>query len=857
MRKTREQDLLVSSYDHGGWVAWGWWRSWDGLGGLKYCIERSVKRLDRFPKLKWGFHIEGATWDWALENDPSFVARFKTWVQEDYVGRISLSSGGYGQPLSCMIGEESNVRQLVYDREAYDRLGCRVNIYMQNEHGFFPQMPQLLRGVGIDKSVLRTVWGMYGICPEIDGSKIRWRSPDGSWVEAIPTYRGENRGIGKNTWDTRIMLGMEGVIDLEPFRRHYLDQGIRYPFAIRIDDYHLPVEINNKIRTGGFELLCESSNRPGIRWVTAEDAFAEIPLEDMSFDTTIDDYLLQMPWGYHGNIYWNLNRQAECRLLTAERLAAVNAIQGGAGWEETLRRGWRQLLIAQHHDVMICGASGGGEYGRTMLDVARRLFGDAIDAANAVIKANLRCTLFSVAKANGARLVLTCNPLNWSRRAVATFDVKSERDRLPLGFRLSQDGRPVEHQMLKTEVLAGGTLSYTTLAVPVDQGPQSYALLNLDFVYEPGETAEGANPRAPTIVEGASDIRISTPWGEVRIDRRTGDYLVLDAHGQPLLVPGARNGRLSATIDDREHLSIPEVVTIQGRGPLMVLVRTRGKIGPLPYDTEAVIYRDRPRLDFRTTVEVHGQAIGSTSVPAEWTGKQESVTQTGKLMVGFTPALDAPLKVMQDYPFMVAETQSRIINSGCWVDVSDAGRGMTLANRGTMGYAWDGSCLSNILLYSGRYSHGEHQAYLDGEYPLEYGLIFHQGDYRAGHAHRLGLEYNFPVTALADLQRNDVPRAQAAFQIADGNVSLVEAETGEPCSNLIVSAMYTHKGLPYLRVYDYLGVASTTIRATLGKRHVKLIPVNLLHEEQGAAAESATITAYQIATFRMLVDEVA
>lgn len=841
---------MVCSYDHGGYVAWGWWRSWDGMGGLKYCIQRSVERLDRFPRLKWGFHIEGATWDWALENDPAFVEEFKNWVTKKYAGRISLSSGGYGQPLSCAIGEESNVRQLVYDREAYDRLGIRVHVYMQNEHGFFPQMPQLLKGVGIDKAVLRTVWGMYGICPEINASKIRWRSPDGSWVEAIPTYLNENRGIGKNTWDTRIMLGMEGVIDLEPFRRYYLDQGIRYPFAIRIDDYHLPVEINNKIKTGGFELLCDSSNKPGFRWVTAEDAFAEIPLEDVDFDTTIDDYLLQMPWGYHGNVYWNMNRQAECRLLTAERLAAVNLILGGAAWEETLRRAWRQLLFAQHHDVMICGASGGGEYGRTMLDVAKRLYGEAIDAADAVIKANLRSILFSMAANSAARLVLAYNPLNWSRRVMATFEVKSERDRLPLGFKFSQNGRPIEYQVLKTEILAGGTLSYTTLAVPLDLGPQSFARLNLDFVYEATEAAE---PQMLPIVEDAREIRITTLWGEVRIERGTGEYLVDDAQGRPLLTPGTRNGLLKATIDDEPHLSVPENITVESRGPLMALVRTAGKIGPLPYVTEAVIYRDQPRLDFRTTVEVHGQTIGSTNVPAEWNGKQESVTQTGKLMVGFTPALAGPAKVMQDFPFMAAETRNRIINAGCWVDIADAQRGMTLANRGTMGYTWDGSCLSNILLYSGRYSHGEHQAYLDGEYPLEYGVFFHQGDYRTGQAHRLGLEYNIPVAAIADLQRNDMSLTGKTLQAADGNLSLVEAQTGANCPNLIVSAMYTHHGLPYLRVYDYLGVASTTVRATMGNRPVKFIMVNLLHEEQGGPAEVAKIAAYQIATFRLVI----
>ena len=310
-----------------------------------------------------------------------------------YAGRISLSSGGYGQPLSCTIGEEANVRHLVYDREVYDRLGYRVNIYMQNEHGFFPQMPQLLRGVGIDKAILRTVWGMYGICPEIDASKVRWRSPDGSWVEAIPTYVGGNRGLGKNAWDTRIIIGLEGPIDFEPFRRYCLDRGIRYPVAVRIDDYPLPYEHDG---SGGFSRLCSFSDKPGYRWVTGEEAFAEIPLDNVTLDTTIDDYPIQMPWGYLGNIFWNLSRRAETALLTAERLAAINAIHNGASWEDMLATSLEASpdRATPRHQYLR-----GFERGR-IRRVARRcgaaLLRRSHRAADTVIKANLRAMLFAV-----------------------------------------------------------------------------------------------------------------------------------------------------------------------------------------------------------------------------------------------------------------------------------------------------------------------------------------------------------------------------------------------------------------------------------------------------------------------------
>ena len=62
-----------------------------------------------------------------------------------------------------------------------------------------------------------------------------------------------------------------------------------------------------------------------------------------------------MPWGYCGNEIWNLSRQAEVEVLTAERLAAMELLLGGTTREPGLERAWKNLLVGQHHDIQICG----------------------------------------------------------------------------------------------------------------------------------------------------------------------------------------------------------------------------------------------------------------------------------------------------------------------------------------------------------------------------------------------------------------------------------------------------------------------------------------------------------------------
>ncbi len=837
-----EPILRICSYDHGGYVAWGWWKGWDGPGGLKDYMRRSIARLDKFPKLKWGFHIEGATWDWVVENDPAFVAEFKDWVSNKYAGRISLSSGGYGQPLSCTIGEESNIRHLTYDRTAYERIGYRINIYMQNEHGFFPQLPQILRQVGIDKAILRTVWGMYGIPPEINASKVRWRSPEGSWVETIPTYIGENRGLGKNTWDTRIIIGLEGYIDFEPFRKHYLEQGVRYPIAVRIDDYPLPRDEDG---SGGFNRLCSYSDMPGYRWVTGEEAFEEIPAEDAFLDTVIDDYPIQMPWGFQGNIFWNLSRQAENAILTAERLAALNSMAKGAHWEETFDRAWKKLLIAQHHDVNICGVSSGGEYGELMLDVAKDFYGEAISLANAAATASFKALLSNFYSRNSDRVIAVYNPTNWTRNSVVTFRVKSEKQRLPKGFRVSCDGEILEHQVIETEIKPGGYISQTTLAVSVNMDPLSFKLLNLDFVYEDLDPEKGMKT-----YETDYETVIVTNWGKIAINKVTGECMAYDSEGGELLVPDKGNGTFTACVNDRFCSSVPDMITVKINGPLVSVIHITGKTGSIKFNEEVTVFRDDPRLDFKTTFEVHGETIGETSIPSEWDGKDEPVVQEKKLTVHFTPSLKGNISVAQDFPFSVGETHNEKINAGCWVDASDESRGITIANHGTMGYIWNGQTMSNILLYSGKYSWGEVQAFLDGSYTLEYSVSFHKGTWKIGKAHKLGISYNLPVIGISGSPRGG-KLSPENFRIA-----INDPATGANCPNMILSALYTRDNRKYIRLYEYLGEAVTKIQVRLAGRVIKITPVNLLHQDISEAAETAEIPAYGIRTFRLTADDI-
>ncbi|MBF6589822.1 MAG: hypothetical protein IVW57_04730 [Ktedonobacterales bacterium] len=134
-----------------------------------------------------------------LEGDPSF--RFfmldgQTVVLEDYLairpenaGRLqALAHAGrlqvgpwYLQPDEFLVGGESLIRNLQIGMRMAEPYGGAMPVgYVPDTFGHIAQLPQILRGFGLDNAVL---W--RGVGPEIEQSAFRWAAPDGTDVLVI------------------------------------------------------------------------------------------------------------------------------------------------------------------------------------------------------------------------------------------------------------------------------------------------------------------------------------------------------------------------------------------------------------------------------------------------------------------------------------------------------------------------------------------------------------------------------------------------------------------------------------------------------------------------------------------------
>ncbi|MCX6022603.1 MAG: hypothetical protein NTZ05_12905 [Chloroflexi bacterium] len=122
------------------------------------------------------FHFDGhsAVIDDHLEMHPEDEERVRAQVQ---AGRL-LMGPWYILPDEFLVSGESLVRNLLLGRRIARRFGEPMPVgYLPDQFGHVGQIPQILRGFGLDSAV---IW--RGVADPVDGSELWWEAPDGSGV---------------------------------------------------------------------------------------------------------------------------------------------------------------------------------------------------------------------------------------------------------------------------------------------------------------------------------------------------------------------------------------------------------------------------------------------------------------------------------------------------------------------------------------------------------------------------------------------------------------------------------------------------------------------------------------------------
>jgi len=794
--------LYLLTYDHGGMVLWGRDQFLEGL-------RNATAWLDRYPGFKIGLDNEAYTYDYLAEHEPQILDEIRADLKK-YAGRFGIGTCTYGQPLSQFINEESNVRQIGYALEADRRLlGSAPTVYLMSEHANHSQIPQLLAGFGFTGSIMRTHFMMYGYNPTFNVATGWWVGADGSRIPTVPTYEGEGAEFGRTTVDNWILTRFpspDSKMSPEEFRAKFA--AISPLLASRADDTKLRRE----------ELVKRYEGRPGYRWILLEELFPAFPKPIQELKTGPNDFHVRMPWGYCGNEIWNLSRRAEVAVLTAERLAAIERLLGGADREKEIRAAWKNLLVAQHHDIQICG----------LLPDARKFLPASIAASDRVTSASLRYVA-SQMKSEGAAQLTVFNPLSWPRKEWVETGVALPR-RAATAMAVKSGEQAVPAAALSANRYSDGSIQEARLAFAAEVPALGFAAYSLV------RTSETAAQRPAGIELDTATLRVTTPHLDVRLNPEGGIASIVDRRsGAAILKPGPRGGFFAGRIDGKDCESKGAWVVEPARGGApWAVARESGLIGGIPYRFEMIVRADAPRLDCKATFHFEGQKIGRLSNDKR--DNKSGFVHEEKLRFKLFPAVGEGAIGVRDLPFVVAETPDRYVEGNYWTALSDGKVGVAVFNRGTMGSVRESDGAFSVpLAHAMYYVWGTRM--LNGDFSYEFAIYPFTGDWRKADLHRRALEYNFPVVSVCGAS-------------GDGRLGNRVSLLDIPSSDVILSAFYSEGGKTYVRMYEHQG-RDTKAAINYLPGPARLTEVNLAGSELGPAQQPMALRPWQIRTVRI------
>lgn len=792
--------MYLITYDHGGIVPWG-------VDHFKTYLHTAVDWLDRYPNFKIGLDNEAYAYDYMNRYDTLLLEEVRGYLKK-YKGRFGIGSSTYGQPLSQFISGESNIRQIGYAIETEESLfQYSPTVYLMSEHAMHSQIPQILKGFGFSGAIMRTHFMMYGYNPTFNSAIGWWIGMDGSRISTIPTYKGEGNGFGWVTEDNYILTrypGPECNEPLEAFRKKF--SHINPLLATRADDSGLRQE----------GLVKEYENKPGYKWILADEIFPNFPAPHDEFLTLPNDFHARMPWGYCGNEIWNRSRKAEVNVLTAERLAAMESLAGGENHEDKIHESWENLLIAQHHDIQICG----------LVNESRKYLSASINLSDGIINASMK---YVSSKMEGGDLaqITVFNPLSWTRKEYVETTINVPNN---VRFEIKKGNQLIPYEILSSVNNAGKDSTKTKLLIPVEIPALTFYSFSIVRSDQQQVTSE-------SIRFDKKNLQVTTPFWIINlkkeggilslVSRSTGTQLFMTEKGRSAYFAGVINGQPIESVGSWDLDSI--LITNN-----QLILHEDGTIGAIPYRLEMKLTGFSPRIDFAAGFQFNYEKIGRLS-----NNKNESASaflHEKKLRFKIFPATGIGTTGIRDLPFAIAETEEKYIDGNYWSALADGHTGMAFFNKGNMGSVRepDGG-FSIPLAYSMYYCWNT--VILKGGFSYEFSLYPFEGNWKEADIHKKALEYNFPfISLLSEKGNGSLANQFQPFRISS--------------SDVILSALYTKNGIPFVRFYESGGLKGVmNLNCNIGS--CKYTEVDFRGNEIGKKNQNLVFNPWQIKTLKL------
>ena len=751
------------------------WQYPEGLQEVKATFRSALDRMREFPEFQF-VASSAAYYEWIERNDPAMFEEIRSRVAE---GRWQLVGGWWVEPDLNIPSGESLVRQGLHGQLYFrSRFGRMASVgYNPDAFGHPGSLPQLLRKQRLPRYVfMRPMPNEKGLPARTflweadDGSRVlafripfEYCTPDGdieSHIRRCAAEFPDGTGAAMCFYGVGNHGGGPTVAHLATIRRLAAD-------------------------ADGFDVAFSG----------AEEFFSAVESRSDPLPVVHDELQHHAPGCYaaHSGVKgWN--RRAEAALLTAEKLAAVAASEGGPPYPgEELRQGWRMLLFHQFHDVLA----------GTSLESAYEDARDAIGEATAVAGRALWNAAVGLAwkiaipSGDGSTPITVFNPHGWRSET----NVELETDGLAAATHVV-DEAGLEHPLQTVASLA--TVGANRRRVLFDAvlpplGWRVYRAVKKD----PAMATATASATPPFAAGRRWRLEFDGETGWVRSLRDLVEdcEVLADPRGGRLVAlddPTDTWGHELVRLDGREREMDLERIEVVEEGPVRATLRTVHRLGASRVTQDfGVPAGDRP-ITVRVTVDWRQQR---TALKLRW-----PVNLNFRRATYETP-----------YGSIVRPCNGAEEPGQSWLDVSGVHRqtgrlyGLSILNDGKHSFDVLRREIGLTVLRSPVYAHHDPYvperwdslSYIDqGIQRFTYQLLPHTGGWEVAGTVQRAAELNQRAVALVDtFHEGPLPLSGSFVEVGPPNVALTTLKQAEDGSGDLV-----------LRAYEFTGRAT---RATV------------------------------------------
>lgn len=797
-------------------MAW-MWQSRHTREKARRTFSTMLHLMRQYPEFCY-VHSSPQLYQFVKQDDPELYARIREKIVS---GQWEITGGAWVECDTNLAGAESLVRQILFGKRFIRRefgLDCKV-LWMPDTFGFSWVLPQLMKKSGLEYFASSSIhWSKFNRFPH---DTFHWRGLDGS--EVLVTFFTAPGEAIKNHYTYNGLADPQDVMKAwDHYRQKDVNTELLMPFGWGDGGGGPTREMIESIRA--------QENIPGLPRVhigNVEPYFERLAerLKEKVIPVWDGELFLESFHGVYTSQARNkrLNRQSETLYHDAEWLCSLAETLAGelAYPQRELNAGWETLLHNQFHDVLP-GTSIPQVFEDSRADYARA--GQIGQAALQQAQDALVSRIYTEEDA-----VLVFNPLAWSRAGLVELPWS---DSLAGKTLSSEDGKLL--------------LSQTT-------GPneQKKLLLEVDSIPSLGYRAFPIMPLSQEAVERL-EITVTSTLLENRFYR-----LTLNSQGQiPSLFDKLNQrevltapGNLLQIFEDRSMAgeawdmdifyqdkmrqvdNLIEAV-VEETGPLRGVLRLTWQFAQTTIYQRLTIYRNSPRIDFRTELDWHAHQV---LLKAAFPVNVRATHATYDIQFG---SIERPTHWNTSFDTAHYENPAHK-----WVDLSEGNYGVALLNDCKYGY----DVKDNVLRITLHRSPTDPDETADqDQHEFTYSLLPHAGTWRDSDVIPEAYALNDPLMArqVPANPRGDLPAVHAWAEIDTDHVILETVKKAEDEIAWIV------------RVFECKQYRSNAVTITFGQPIRKVVECNLLEEDETPVAYQDNhlvfaVKPFEIKTFKI------